>query len=93
MTDKKPQNTEGTDDAAQAGIRLTQDQEQRLADLVTLAMLGFAAVKSDTSESEKEHPAIAAFMPLVQDELDRRMAARQEEYRMRYGDPAEDFAP
>jgi hypothetical protein len=62
-------------------VVLNKEQSDRLADLVTFAMIGYNMFKSDTSMPETSSTCINAFMPLVEDEIERRRAARRETYR------------
>jgi len=66
-------------------VSLTQDQIDRLPDLVALAMAGSAILKNDPGTPESENPAIRAFMPLVQDEFDLRAADAREKFERAYG--------
>ena len=65
-------------------LALSIDQSDHLADLVSLAMIGFALVKQHGAVPE-DNPALASFMPLVQDELDQRKVAQLEKASLKYG--------
>jgi hypothetical protein len=65
-------------------LTLSSDQSDHLADLVSLAMIGFALVKQHGAVPE-DNPALASFMPLVQDELDQRKVAQLEKASLKYG--------
>jgi len=65
-------------------LALSTDQAGHLADLVSLAMIGFALVKQHGAVPE-DNPALASFMPLVRDELDQRKVAQLEKASLNYG--------
>ena len=64
-------------------ITLTQDQGSHLADLVSLAMVGFALIKKEGVEA-KDHPAIQSFLPLVEADLAARRKDQMERAALRY---------
>lgn len=64
---------------------MTEDQKAHLPDLVSLAMVGFALLKSDGSASEWTHPAIAAFRSDVEPILNARRAAAMEAAQRKWG--------
>lgn len=65
-------------------VHLDRMQEKLLPDLVSLAMVGYALLKADPSMPERAHPAVAAFWPLVAEELEERRRKRVEESALRY---------
>lgn len=77
-------------DAAVSAARkegVTPDQRKHLPDLVSLAMVGFALLKSDRRGSEWSHPAIAAFRVDVEQTLNERRAAALQEAARKWGQP------
>ena len=71
--------------AVQPDKKLTDEQLSHLPDLVVLALAGFALLKNDKSASEWSHPAIAAFKPLVEEELNARKNEKEHLWQLRYG--------
>ncbi len=63
---------------------MTEEQRRLLPDLVALAMVGFALLKSDKGASEWSHPAIAAFREDVEPVLEKRRADARAEAEWRY---------
>jgi len=65
-------------------MQLNEEQIRHLPDLVTFALIGFALMKADKSQSEWDHPALAAFKPTVIDTLEERRQLNLEKYRREF---------
>jgi len=71
-------------DKARDPIALTEEQTGYLADLVSLAMIGFSLVKQHGAVP-MDNPALASFLPLVQDDLNARRDAQLQQAALKYG--------